>query len=817
MFNGFPILNGNYFSYQQYFALVFCFSSLYTFLLLLGCRVTIYLCRRSSNLLTPETKVFERRDLAVPWKLAAPHIALTVLLFFCCFMVWLVLTLLAFGHTVWTSRMILCFIYYALLAVGIIWAKRRKKLPSLTASTTSPCNLLDLLQRTLEYFDDSCWNLLMSCMLIASSVPFTALGISNVAFGFGCCCIAISLAMGAGCKPGNGCCWKWCFCCKRWSRCRDTNSTRNVTRNEYYEAAEGDSSFTEMATKSQENNASINGTVHDANNNNNDSTENKDNTENNNNNDNHGDRNLLLPPSVSLTKLFSKTPKSIIVGQCVAVLLSIIVVATTSGSCIAFFAPDMHGVHLGPITWSSSFTRKMLGSIPNNNCNWETEKFCHLYLTVPSSNASSSIIVTAHTKTSSTTTSSVTSFMTCPLLPTTTKCATEVTIHTATSNTIDWMPDKHRDVHSACLTQLKRDTAYGIWILTTTGSESIDLIVLKETDPDLTFKTFPMNDAPLEFIIGGDMGITKAASQVSQQAASHNPSFAVIGGDIAYANDIPSCIDVWDSWLTTYEKVMRTSLGNYSIPMITTVGNHDVGSNAGSNANALRFSSTDSTDSTRQWNTPAIPFLYAFFPHDVIQNTDVVMPMRDRKPFHLHVLGDLLNIYNLDTGHVVKYEDPEQMSLFYRTQPNNSNSATKTCSIAVYHVPIFPSGDYEWNSDKSFMIDPRKYWLPEFQRIGIHAAFEHHVHSLKTTQSMSANSTVSNSGTTYFGDGRWGITGTDDLKETESPTLVDGKPIFEGIIENHVWMIKIKNNRMHINAIGINGDLGEKWERIVEC
>lgn len=50
----------------------------------------------------------------------------------------------------------------------------------------------------------------------------------------------------------------------------------------------------------------------------------------------------------------------------------------------------------------------------------------------------------------------------------------------------------------------------------------------------------------------------------------------VVAGDISYANGMRSCYRRWDDWLTTWHRHLRTVEG-YLVPLVTSIGNHDVG------------------------------------------------------------------------------------------------------------------------------------------------------------------------------------------------------------------------------------------------
>src|SRR5699024_11201494 len=61
-----------------------------------------------------------------------------------------------------------------------------------------------------------------------------------------------------------------------------------------------------------------------------------------------------------------------------------------------------------------------------------------------------------------------------------------------------------------------------------------------------------------------------------QHAASYEPYFAMVGGDLAYANNMPGCYLRWDQWLYNWGKYMVTPSG-FLLPMISAIGNHESG------------------------------------------------------------------------------------------------------------------------------------------------------------------------------------------------------------------------------------------------
>ena len=91
---------------------------------------------------------------------------------------------------------------------------------------------------------------------------------------------------------------------------------------------------------------------------------------------------------------------------------------------------------------------------------------------------------------------------------------------------------------------------------------------------------------------------------------------------------------------------------------------------------------------------------------------------------------------------------------------------------------------------------------------------------------LSENSTAATGnarGVTYFGDGRWGITGSDDLTKIKTEVGRDGQQLFKGDIQNHLWLIEMNSASdggkvLDISAIGTQGKIdGAKWDKKIHC
>lgn len=82
---------------------------------------------------------------------------------------------------------------------------------------------------------------------------------------------------------------------------------------------------------------------------------------------------------------------------------------------------------------------------------------------------------------------------------------------------------------------------------------------------------------PVRMINAGDSGYTRPAIVLTKIIATLKPDVFFIGGDIAYDDNMPACAYTWDYYLKLYGSL--TSTIGYMMPLVLTVGNHDVGLN----------------------------------------------------------------------------------------------------------------------------------------------------------------------------------------------------------------------------------------------
>jgi hypothetical protein len=271
------------------------------------------------------------------------------------------------------------------------------------------------------------------------------------------------------------------------------------------------------------------------------------------------------------------------------------------------------------------------------------------------------------------------------------------------------MPYSDRMVHVAELTGLEPGTDYRFRF----GESSVEF----------TFRTMPRDASkPIRFVVGGDaMGtldmLGEWFDETSRQAAKQDPMFAVIGGDIAYANGSPKLVKRWYQWLAVWKKRMVTSDGRL-IPLLVAIGNHEV-------------------QGQFQQTPEKAPYFYSLF------------AMPGQRGYNVLDFGRYMSLILLDSGHTHPIAGT-QTDWLSRTLADRLGVPHV---FAVYHVPAYPSvrAFNYWVSAKV-----RKHWVPVFEESGLDVAFEHHDHVYKRTHPIRAGK-VDPRGVLYLGDGAWGV------------------------------------------------------------
>ncbi len=257
-------------------------------------------------------------------------------------------------------------------------------------------------------------------------------------------------------------------------------------------------------------------------------------------------------------------------------------------------------------------------------------------------------------------------------------------------------------VHRVELTGLTPDSTYRLRVLGDEGGEVMHFLTAPAT-----------HDRPLRFVIGGDVGVGERPVGTHQAAAAADPLFAIIGGDLSYADGVK--VERKIQYLREWHQHMRGP-DNRLIPHVATIGNHEVrGGYHGTTQHA--------------------PFFYSLFA---------------TRPYSTLDLGDYLSIVLLDSDHTASITG-EQTTWLEQTLASRRHVPHV---FPVYHVPAYPS--YRpFDGEVSRRV--REHWVPLFEQYGIRMAFENHDHTYKRTHPLRGGQIDAAQGILYLGDGAWGI------------------------------------------------------------
>lgn len=75
--------------------------------------------------------------------------------------------------------------------------------------------------------------------------------------------------------------------------------------------------------------------------------------------------------------------------------------------------------------------------------------------------------------------------------------------------------------------------------------------------------------------VGGDVSMTPEGLTITDNLINYDPDVIIIGGDITYDDGMRTCYYSWDNFYDIFDELNNKL--NRLVPLIMTVGNHDVG------------------------------------------------------------------------------------------------------------------------------------------------------------------------------------------------------------------------------------------------
>jgi hypothetical protein len=237
--------------------------------------------------------------------------------------------------------------------------------------------------------------------------------------------------------------------------------------------------------------------------------------------------------------------------------------------------------------------------------------------------------------------------------------------------------------------------------------------------------------------VGGDLGMSKEGILMTSYLDAFDPDIIILGGDTTYDDGMRSCYTTWDEFYSMFESINEKR--NRIIPLVMSVGNHDVGFDA----------MTQNDISTTPEELP----LFFYFNPQHLSKSNNTPSIEERLSYHYHKIGPTIH-FNLDSGYVTDHSD---QTAFLRSY---SASNPTLYHFANYHNPIYPTctNSKEGSNDRLAIAAGLQHWTPLFDEFGFVASMEHHTHYRKFTYKIKNNTLSTNSGTRYIGDGSWGVT-----------------------------------------------------------
>ena len=323
--------------------------------------------------------------------------------------------------------------------------------------------------------------------------------------------------------------------------------------------------------------------------------------------------------------------------------------------------------------------------------------------------------------------------------------------------------DSGHTVHAVQLSKLRPGTEYEF--ARSTGDDA--------STPGANVKPFRFRSAPeklgsaFRFVTGGDMGVSNLAKQITAQAAKTNPDFALLGGDLAYANGRST--KAWLSWLDDWHKLARTRKGHL-IPIVIVIGNHEMGSKL-------------TPEQARQLQThPKSKFFYSLF------------TLPEGKPNFTVDFGSYLSIFALDSDHSVKVTDQTGW-LGKALEARTSQKYQFVC----YHRPTYGTA-------KAPNMNVRNHWVPLFEKHKINAVFENDHHTFKRTHPIFKEEVDKDKGILYLGDGAWGV----GLRKIHKPE--EKWYLAKAESRNHFWLVTLTDETPRYQAIDQKGVVFDDYE-----
>lgn len=336
-----------------------------------------------------------------------------------------------------------------------------------------------------------------------------------------------------------------------------------------------------------------------------------------------------------------------------------------------------------------------------------------------------------------------------------------------------------REIYHVLLSDLNLNSTYVFWIT----ESSWDPKAVKV----YSYKTFDPNN--IKILSGGDIGNNKMAREMNEYTVRGlGADVILVGGDIAYDNNVPTCYQAWDYLLKRlpHHRYDKESESTRIIPLVFGAGNHDLGVNAYAQV-SLPHSKSE-------------PVFKHFFP----QNTNnLKIPLvTQRKSYFSTSIGDEILLVSLDMGYEATMEGAQAEWL--ESVLKNSSHRLK---IVQYHGPILTACHQDSTTDQIVIAKGKEFFLPLFDKYNVTVVFENHTHSFKRTKRLKGLK-EDDKGTLYLGEGAWGVEKPSGICTPENEDIT-----VKSTLDQNVWILEYNSgSKVKATAYGLQKKVLDEFD-----
>lgn len=293
----------------------------------------------------------------------------------------------------------------------------------------------------------------------------------------------------------------------------------------------------------------------------------------------------------------------------------------------------------------------------------------------------------------------------------------------------------------------------------------------EKTSPAYSFR-MPATTGPIRFVTGGDLYHKRQPmDEMNRVAGKLDPLFALIGGDLAYAND--SSLDRWFDYIDSWAAHARTPDGRL-VPKVVAIGNHEIKDHG--------FHPTDAP------GPEAASMFYSIFKFP-----------GDGSATHAVDVGDRLSLVMLDSGHtrnIAAQNDWLKSTLAARRSVPNL--------FVAYHRPAWGCGA------KDDSKDIQQNWCPIFENQRVSAVFEYDHHVFCRSHPLTKGKIDPENGIPYLGSGAWSVA----VRKIDPKQLKKRPWVAASGAVNHLYLVETEPSGYTATAIDIKGKPFDRFHRV---